>query len=45
MKNNYNKKNFIHKKNNKMGGKFKKKFKYYSKPRRNNPINKKSVNY
>jgi len=45
LKNNYNRKNFINKKNNKISGKFKKKFKYFSKQRRNNPVNKKSLNY
>ena len=45
---NYAKKNFINKKNNKnfkMRGKFKKKFKYYSKIRKNNFENKKTANY
>ena len=45
---NYNNKNYINKKNNKnfkIGGKFKKKFKYYSKSRRNNFTNKRTANY
>ena len=48
LKENYAKKNFINKKNNKnfkMRGKFKKKFKYYSKIKKNNFENKKTANY
>ena len=45
---NYDRKNFINKKNNKnfkMGGKFRKKFRYHSKTKKNNFENKKTANY
>ena len=48
LKQNYDRKNFINKKNNKnykMVPKFRKKFKYYSKKKINNFKNKKTVNY
>ena len=45
---NYDRKNLINKKNNKnfkMGGKFRKKFRYHSKTKKNNFENKKTANY